>query len=79
MCKTNFPNRDLLAKQTELQDQMQANGLNLVECPNCGGWLIHTTDNQDIVCPYCGHESEPSDFSDCFYKGFEQSAEFNAD
>ena len=69
--------REQLAKQTDLQHEMQKAGLNLVDCPDCGGTLIHETNGNDITCPFCGHTSEPADFPDHFYEGFEQSAEFN--
>ena len=73
--------KELLRQQTELQYEMQKAGLNLVDCPNCGGTLIHETmtrvgDMYDITCPYCEHTSEPADFPDHFYEGFEESAEF---
>ena len=69
--------RELLAKQTDLQHEMQKAGLNLVDCGNCGSTLIHETHEGDITCPYCEYTSEPADFPDHFYEGFEQSAEFD--
>jgi len=74
--------REQLAKQTELQYEMQKAGLNLVNCGNCGSTLIHETmtrvgDIYDITCPFCQYTSEPCDFPDHFHEGFEQSAEFN--
>ena len=73
--------KERLRQQTELQCEMQKAGLNLVDCPDCGGTLIHETmtrvgDMYDITCPYCEHTSEPADFPDHFYEGFEESAEF---
>ena len=73
--------KERLRQQTELQYEMQKAGLNLVDCPNCGGTLIHETmtrvgDMYDITCPYCEYTSEPADFPDHFYEGFEESAEF---
>ena len=56
---------------------MQKAGLNLVDCGNCGSTLIHETHEGDITCPYCEYTSEPADFPDHFYEGFEQSAEFD--
>jgi len=68
--------KERLRQQTELQYEMQKAGLNLVDCPDCGGTLIHETHKDDITCPFCGHTSEPADFPDHFYEGFEESAEF---
>ena len=72
--------KERLRQQTDLQYEMQKAGLNLVDCPNCGGTLIHETmtrvgDIYDITCPYCEYTSEPCDFPDHFYEGFEESAE----
>ena len=71
--------KELLAKQTDLQYKMQEAGLNLVDCGNCGSTLIHETmrnwDTYEVTCPFCGHTSEPADFPDHFYEGFEQSAD----
>ena len=69
--------KELLAQQTELQYEMQKAGLNLVDCGNCGSTLIHETKEGDITCPFCGYTSEPCDFPDLFYEGFEESAEFD--
>jgi len=68
--------RAQLAKQTDLAQRMAQHGVNLVDCPDCGSTLLHETNEADISCPFCGFESEPADFPDHFYEGFEQSAEF---
>jgi len=68
--------KERLRQQTDLVQRMIYHGLNLVDCPNCGGTLIHETHEGDITCPYCEYESEPADFPDHFYEGFEESAEF---
>ena len=68
--------KELLRQQGDLAQRMIQNGLNLVDCPNCGGTLIHETHKGDITCPFCEYTSEPCDFPDHFYEGFEESAEF---
>lgn len=64
-------------RQVELQDLMQANGLNLINCngKDCSNMLIHPTvsiasneDEEIIVCPCCGEENFPNDCSDVYYQ-----------
>tara|TARA_R100000084_G_scaffold6016_1_gene2272 strand:+ start:295 stop:522 length:228 start_codon:yes stop_codon:yes gene_type:complete len=68
--------KELLRQQTDLVQRMIYHGLNLVDCGNCGSTLIHETHEGDITCPFCEYTSEPCDFPDHFYEGFEESAEF---
>ena len=86
MCKkTNFPNRELLAKQSDIAYSLFVveERVVLVDCGSCGATSFqhYCTPEGDIsenyVCPFCGFEGDPSDFPDHFYEGFEQSAEFD--
>ena len=65
-----------LREQTHMQQIMQGAGLNLVDCGNCGSTFLHDYIEDDITCPFCEYTSEPCDFPDHFYEGFEESAEF---
>ncbi len=58
-----------LDKQVDLQEQMQAKGLNLVTCGYCGTVNLHETKVEDIECWGCGFTSEPCNFPDYFYRG----------
>ena len=62
-------------RQVELQELMQANGLNLINCngKDCSNMLIHAHQPIDepeeiIVCPCCGNENYPNDCSDVYYQ-----------
>ena len=73
-----------LQKQTELQNKIIANAkVNLVNCGHCGSVMLHEVkpinEDDDIECPFCDFKSEPCDFPDYFYEGFEQSATFTND
>lgn len=69
--------REKLGLQYELQLEMRASGLNLVDCGKCGSTFIHRTPQDELECPFCGFTSDPCDFPDHFYQGFEDSGEFN--
>lgn len=60
--------------QIDLQEEMQANGLNLVTCCNCDAVLIHkrtpiTEKEQPIVCYSCMENVYPNDCEDYYYEG----------
>jgi len=63
--------------QIRLQDRIVAtSGVNLVTCGSCGSVMLHEAKQEEIECPFCDHISEPCDFPDYFYEGFELSGEF---
>jgi hypothetical protein len=54
--------------QLELQLEVVAkSGINIVTCGNCGSTLLHRIQDEVIVCPDCGFDSEPCDFPDLNY------------
>ncbi len=54
--------------QLELQNEVVAkSGINIVTCGNCGSTLLHRIQDEVIVCPDCGFDSEPCDFPDLNY------------
>ena len=55
---------------TILQD-IQAKGYNVVTCGECGYVLLHDIKQEEIECPYCHYTSDPCDFPDLFYQGWE--------
>lgn len=38
-------------------------------CPMCGNVQIQPTDQDNLVCPHCGVESDFADFPDLFFNG----------
>lgn len=46
---------------------MEAHGIKLVTCPNCGGILSITGSSEEYTCPHCNTVDEPSQFPDLFY------------
>ena len=71
-------NQEELVKQIELMDEVKRkSNINMVTCGNCGDVLLHRLDEEEIKCPYCGFESDPCDFPDFFYTGFELSAVYD--
>lgn len=69
--------KDKLRNQAQLQGEIVAKaGINIVNCGNCGSVMLHRTNEENIECPFCEFESEPCDFPDYFYEGFELSGEF---
>lgn len=66
--------RQVAIKQIELQERIQASGINVVNCGNCGSVMFHEiTDTFNVECS-CGFESnEPSDFSDFWCRGQENN------
>lgn len=65
---------DAWQTQIDLQEEMQANGLNLVTCCNCDAVLIHkrtpiTEKEQPIVCYSCMEDVYPNDCQDYYYEG----------
>jgi len=69
--------KELAEKQIELQEIIQASGMNVVTCGDCGFVLLHEiTDNFYAKC-LCGFESnEPSDFPDFWCRGQENNYSF---
>ena len=54
--------------QHDLQQEiLTATGMNLVTCGNCGVTIIHTKNQEVIVCSDCGTIGEPCDFPDLNY------------
>ena len=82
-----------LRLQTDLQDELQSNGFNLVDCGNCGFTFLYRTHvinletasmsykdkrrREYVTCPCCLETQATYDCPDHFYPGFEQSAEFD--
>ena len=68
--------RELAIEQIELQERIQASGINVVTCGDCGDVMFHEiTDNFYAKC-LCGFDSnEPSDFPDFWYRGQENNYE----
>lgn len=65
--------------QLELIEELQSKGYNIVTCGQCGEVFIHEiinikedTDPNYITCPYCEFNSEPCDFPDLFYHGWDK-------
>ena len=76
----NKERKEKLARQSDLQWRIQRDAkVNIVNCGSCGSVLLHEINEEDIECPFCGFESEPGDFPDYFYDGFEGSGEFYND
>ena len=70
--------REKIIEQIDLQEEIQKKAqINIVNCGSCGSVLLHRINDEDIECPYCNFISEPSDFPDFFYRGLENSLEFN--
>ena len=76
----NKERKEKLARQSDLQWRIQRDAkVNIVNCGSCGSVLLHEVNDEDIECPFCGFESDPCDFPDYFYDGFEDSGEFDND
>jgi predicted RNA-binding Zn-ribbon protein involved in translation (DUF1610 family) len=46
------------------KEVINATGINIVTCGDCGSTLLHRLTDQEIECPDCGFISEPCDFPD---------------
>lgn len=68
-------NREVILRQIQLQEQLQNEGFNIVECGNCGTVLIHGCSEESIHC-FCG-EMDLCDCPDLYYRGQENNIEFN--
>ena len=68
--------REFAIEQIELQERIQASGINVVTCGDCGDVMFYEmTDNFYVECS-CGFDSnEPSDFPDFWYRGQENNYE----
>lgn len=54
--------------QLDLQLEIVAKvGINIVTCGNCGTVVLHRIEDEVIICPDCGFESDPCDFPDLNY------------
>jgi hypothetical protein len=68
--------RDIAIRQIELQEKIQASGINIVTCGNCGNALLHEITDETIDC-FCGLTMDLSDCPDLYYNGMENNNEFN--
>jgi hypothetical protein len=71
-----------ILNQIALQEKVVADaGVNIVTCGQCGSLMLHEVrpleSDQELECPFCDFESDPCDFPDYFYEGFELSAVHN--
>lgn len=46
-------------------------GINIVTCGNCSSVILHRNSAEEVECYDCGFKSEPCDFPDLFYKGWD--------
>jgi hypothetical protein len=67
--------KQIVLNQINLQEKMQALGVNVVECGNCGTTLLHEVGKDEIEC-FCGTMAL-SDCPDLYYKGIENNEEYN--
>jgi predicted RNA-binding Zn-ribbon protein involved in translation (DUF1610 family) len=59
---------ELKDSQYSLQREIvNATGINIVTCGDCGQVLLHRVEEQEIICNECGFTSEPCDFPDLNY------------
>lgn len=76
-----FGNNGSIDEQVNFQEKIQKIGLNLVCCCTCNAVFFHRTGAEfvdTLICPFCKAESDPSDFSDCYYSGmYEHRMELN--
>jgi hypothetical protein len=69
--------KELAIKQIELQERIQASGVNVVTCGNCGFVLLHEiSDENDIECIYCDVIIAQCDCPDFWCKGQENNYSF---
>jgi len=68
--------RELAIKQIELQERIQASGINIVTCGNCGTILIHELKDELINCACCNEILDQCDCPDLWYRGQENNSEF---
>ena len=55
-------------EQLKLQREIiEATGINIVCCGDCGQVLLHKITDEEIECHECGFKSEPCDFPDLNY------------
>lgn len=73
--------RERVLEQVYLQEEIQrVSSITIVNCGSCGSVVLHkmkADQQEDIVCPYCGFESDPCDFPDFLYRGMESSEVFD--
>ena len=70
-----YGNNGTWEEQVQLQEELQQNGYNIVSCCTCDTVFIHRNeaDIDALICPSCGAESEPCNFSDLFYEGMSEA------
>ena len=68
--------KELAIKQIKLQEKMQASGVNMVTCGQCGEVLLHDTKDETTDC-FCGQTMDLSDCPDYWFSGVENNYEFN--
>lgn len=56
-------------KQIELIEAIQANGINLVTCGNCGIVQLIETNLEEVKCYSCGMAGDQCDYPDLFHRG----------
>lgn len=65
--------REWAIKQIEFQERIQAIAkINIVTCGSCGNVMFHEINDTNLLCE-CGFESEPCDFPDLWYSGWENN------
>lgn len=62
--KARLTQSEIFANQ---QSRLNAKGLNIVTCGNCGEPFVTYLNEEEHTCPYCGFQSEPCDFPDLFH------------
>ena len=62
-----------MRKQYDILQDIQGAGYNVVTCGNCGDVLLHDIKQEEITCPYCNYQSDPCDFPDLFYQGWDKN------
>ena len=56
--------------QLELLLKIQAIGINIVTCGNCGTIILVKWKREEYYCYECDKSGEPCDFPDLFYEGW---------
>ncbi len=56
--------------QLELLLKIQAIGINIVTCGNCGTIILVKCNEEEHYCFDCEESGEPSNFPDLFYEGW---------
>jgi len=64
-------NNGTFAEQVKFQEEIQRAGINLVSCCSCGCIFMHRIGGENIICPSCKAEGDPSIFGDMYYNGMD--------